>query len=46
LYNGERAKGTDAADIFDKLIELVDSQSEDFRTIIDWEGKTASWPVR
>jgi hypothetical protein len=43
LYDDERAKGTGAAEIFDKLIALVDSQSEDFRTIIDWGGRTASW---
>jgi hypothetical protein len=42
LYDQEKAKGTGAAEIFDKLIALVDSQSEDFRSIIDWEGKTAS----
>jgi hypothetical protein len=40
LYNAEKAKGTDPADIFDELIALVDSQPEDFRSFIDWEGKT------
>jgi hypothetical protein len=40
LYNAEMAKGTDPADIFDKLIALVDSQPEDFRSFIDWEGKS------
>jgi hypothetical protein len=39
LYHQERAKGTDAADIFDKLIALGDSQSVEFRDIIDWEAK-------
>ena len=41
LYNAEKAKGTDPADIFDKLIALVDAQPEDFRSFIDWEAKTA-----
>jgi hypothetical protein len=41
LYNDEMAKGSDPADIFDKLIALVDAQPEDYRSFIDWEGKTA-----
>lgn len=41
LYDAEKAKGTDPADIFDKLIALLDSQPEDYRSFIDWEGKTA-----
>jgi hypothetical protein len=40
LYNTEMAKGTDPADIFDKLIALVDAQPEDFRSFIDWEAKS------
>jgi hypothetical protein len=38
LYNKEKAKGTDPADIFDKLIALGDKQSEEFRNIINWSG--------
>jgi hypothetical protein len=41
LYNAEMAKGTDPADIFDKLIALVDAQPEDFRSFINWEFKNA-----
>ena len=37
LYNAEIAKGTDPADIFDKLIALVDAQPEDFRSFLNWE---------
>jgi len=39
LYNAENAKGTDPADIFDKLIALVDAQPQDFRSFINWEAK-------
>ena len=39
LYNKEKAKGTDAADIFDKLIALGDRQPAEFRTIINWEAQ-------
>jgi hypothetical protein len=39
LYKQELAKGTDHADIFDKLIALGDSKSEEFRGITNWEGK-------
>jgi hypothetical protein len=39
LYNEERAKGTDSADIFDKLVALGDSQSAEFRNVIDWDRK-------
>lgn len=42
LYNTEMAKGTDPADIFDKLIALMDAQPEEFRSFIDWEGKSAT----
>jgi hypothetical protein len=38
-YKAETAKGTDSADIFDKLIALGDEQSAEFRSILDWEGK-------
>jgi len=41
LYNGERAKGTSSADIFDKLIALGDAQPADFRAMMDWELRTA-----
>jgi hypothetical protein len=41
LYDEERAKGTDAADIFDQLIALGDSESEEFRDMLDWDAKTA-----
>jgi hypothetical protein len=37
LYNQERAKGTDAADIFDKLLALGDSQSAEFRAMAHWD---------
>lgn len=39
LYKAEKAKGTDPADIFDKLVALVDAQPEDFRSFINWEAK-------
>jgi hypothetical protein len=39
LYNDEMANGTASADIFDKLVALTDKQPEEFRTIINWEGK-------
>jgi hypothetical protein len=39
LYKQELAKGTNHADIFDKLIALGDSKSEEFRGITNWEGK-------
>jgi hypothetical protein len=38
LYDQERAKGTDSADIFDKLIALGDSQSAEFRNAIHWDA--------
>lgn len=38
LFNQERAKGTDAADIFDKLIALGDSQSAEFRAMAHWDA--------
>jgi hypothetical protein len=37
LYNQERAKGTDSADIFDKLVALGDSQSAEFRGMAHWD---------
>ena len=40
LYRAEKVKGTGDADIFDKLIAMVDAQPAEFRNIIDWEGKT------
>jgi hypothetical protein len=39
LYNAETAKGTDAADIFDKLVALGDSQSAEYRNVTNWEAK-------
>ena len=39
LYNEEMEKGTDPADIFDKLIALGDAQPAELRDIVDWEGK-------
>jgi hypothetical protein len=42
LYNDERAKGTSSADIFDKLIALSDGQSADFRSMMDWELRSAN----
>jgi hypothetical protein len=41
LYDEERAKGTDAADIFDQLIALGDAQSVELRDMLDWDAKTA-----
>ena len=38
LYNQERAKGTDPADIFDKLVALGDSQSAEFRGMAHWDA--------
>jgi hypothetical protein len=38
LYNQERAKGTDSADIFDKLVALGDSQSAEFRGMAHWDA--------
>jgi hypothetical protein len=43
LYNEERAKGADSADIFDKLIALVDGHSAEFRTITRWDATAADW---
>lgn len=43
LYDEERAKGTDSADIFDKLIALVDRQPAEFRTITRWNATAADW---
>jgi hypothetical protein len=37
LYNQERAKGTDSADIFDKLVALGDSQSAELRGMAHWD---------
>jgi hypothetical protein len=39
LYNQERAKGTDPADIFDKLVALGDSQSAEFRGMAHWDAE-------
>jgi hypothetical protein len=38
LYKQERAKGTDSADIFDKLVALGDSQSAEFRGMAHWDA--------
>ena len=38
LYELEKSKGTPAADIFDKLLSLINSQPADFRAAINWEG--------
>lgn len=43
LYKEEMAKGTEAADIFDQLIALGDSQPADFRTITRWQATAADW---
>jgi hypothetical protein len=40
-YNQERAKGTGAADIFDKLVALGDSQSAEFRGMAHWDAGLA-----
>ena len=39
VYEEETAKGTDPADIFDKLIALGDAQPNELRDLVDWEGK-------
>jgi hypothetical protein len=41
LYNEERAKGTSAGDIFDKLIALGDAQPAEFRAMMGWELRSA-----
>lgn len=41
LYDAEKAKGTDPADIYDQLIALGNAQPADFRTVINWETQTA-----
>lgn len=37
LYNREMARGTDEADIFDKLIALADKAPAELRDIVNWE---------
>jgi hypothetical protein len=37
LYEQERAKGTSAADIFDKLVALGDAQPAEFRAMMHWD---------
>jgi hypothetical protein len=39
LYKQELAKGTEYADIFDKLVALGNAQSAEFRGIINWNGQ-------
>jgi len=41
LYNAERGKGTNSADIFDKLIALGDAQPAEFRAMLNWELRDA-----
>jgi hypothetical protein len=41
LYDAEKAKGTDPADIYDELIALGNGQPADFRTVVNWETQTA-----
>ena len=41
LYDQELAKGTDPADIIDKLVALGDTYSEELRDIVDWDLKLA-----
>jgi hypothetical protein len=43
LHNAETAKGTASADIFDKLVALVDRQPEELRTITMWNATAAEW---
>jgi hypothetical protein len=38
LYKREVARGTDSADIFDKLVALGDSQSAEFRGMAHWDA--------
>jgi hypothetical protein len=38
LYHEELAKGTESADIFDKLVALGDSQSAEFRGMAHWDA--------
>lgn len=37
LYESERAKGTSAADIFDKLVALGDTQPAELRAMMHWD---------
>jgi hypothetical protein len=41
LYERELAKGTDFADIFDKLVALGDTQPAEFRAMAHWDASFA-----
>lgn len=39
IYDTEKAKGTSSADIMDKLVEYMNSQSNEYKEITNWDSR-------